>query len=153
MGMVRDTDKGMASISKLLQKLKRTTLKVGVFSDAKNTENKTTRFVADYAIANEFGTKNIPERSFLRSTSDKQRNKWSKTMDNAATKVIATQGTNFDRELYKVGAIVRSDIIKKINSNISPINAESTKKHKKGKNKTLIEHGVLRSSIEARIES
>ena len=148
---VRDTDKGMLELTKALAKLKNTEIKVGVFSDAVNTEGKNTEYVADYAIANEYGYGHIPERSFIRSTIDEQQDAWSKLMGDVLTNTTKTGGANLERDLYKVGAVARSDIIAKINSNISPQNAPATIKRKGNKNRTLIEHGVLRNSIEARI--
>ena len=151
MGNVRDTDMGMHKISQLIKKLKKTTLKVGVFSEALNSEEGPSTYVAEYAIANEYGNEHIPERSFMRSTIDEKEKQWTKLVDDALAEAI--QGKeNFESELYKIGAIARRDIIEKIDSNINPPNSPSTIK-KKGphKNKTLVDHGVLRSSIEYRI--
>lgn len=151
MAVVSDKDKGMFAFQKMLKELKKTTLNVGVFSDVVNTEAKPTTYVADYAIANEYGIGHIPERSFLRSTIDEKQDEWSKLMSNIFMDV-AQGKRNAEKELYKIGAIARKDIIAKIDSNINPPNAPSTLKKKgKRKNKTLIDHGVLRSSIEARI--
>lgn len=148
---IKDKDSGLISIGKMLKNLKKMNLNVGVFSDAVNTEEKTHTYVADYAIANEYGRGHIPERSFIRSTVNERQEEWSKLMSNVLLEAIEGK-QNLDNGIYKVGAIARSDIIAKIDSNINPPNAPSTIK-KKGarKNKTLIDHGVLRSSIDARI--
>lgn len=152
MASVKDTDKGMSGFLSAVSKLQKKTLKVGVFSDAVNNEQKGITYVADYAIANEYGTSRIPERSFMRSTIDECQDQWSKSMADVLMDI--TQGKkNIDTELYKIGAIARKDIIAKIGSDISPKNAPATiKKKGASKNKTLIDSGVLRSSIEARIE-
>lgn len=151
MAIVKDTDKGMLNIQKLLKKLKKYALRVGVFSDEVNTKEKTTAYVADYAINNEYGDDHVPERSFMRSTMDEKREEWSGLFIDVLEG--ATEGKeNIEKEIYKIGAIARRDIINKIDSNINPPNSPSTLKKKgKRKNKTLIDHGVLRSSIEARI--
>ena len=156
MAVVTDKDKGMFAFQKMLKELKKTTLSVGVFSDVKNTEAKPTTYVADYAIANEYGIGHIPERSFMRSTVNEKQNEWSKLMSNVFMDV-AQGKRNAEKELYEVGGIVRKDIIAKIDSNINPPNRPSTLRKKnlrnkgKRKNKTLIDHGVLKRSIEARI--
>lgn len=152
MASVKDVDRGMSSFLKAIAQLKKSTLKVGVFSDAVNNEQKGVTYVADYALANEYGTSKIPERSFVRSTVDERQAEWSKSMGDVL--MDSVQGTKkLETELYKIGAIVRGDIINKIDSNISPKNAPATiKKKGASKNKTLIDTGILRSSIEARIE-
>ena len=149
---MKDIDKG---IFKSLKKLKNISLEVGVFADARNNDSGQVAFVADYAIANEFGTYDIPERSFIRSTSDEQGKKWQNAMDKVVDSVIAgVSSTNVENELYQVGQTVRRDIIEKIDSNIAPENAPATKKQKlkRSKNRTLIDSGHLRQSIEARIK-
>jgi hypothetical protein len=151
MASVSDKDKGMANIQKMLKELKKTNLSVGVFSDVTNTEAKPTTYVADYAIANEYGIGHIPERSFMRSTVNEKRDEWSKLLSNVFMELVQGHG-NAERELYEIGGIVRKDIIAKIDSNINPPNAPSTRKKKgESKNKTLIDHGDLRRSIKARI--
>jgi hypothetical protein len=149
---MKDIDKG---IFNSLRKLKNISLEVGVFADAKNTDDTPASYIADYALANEFGTNNIPARSFIRSTTDEQSHKWQKAMDDALSSLIEGRDANLDNKLYEVGQIVRGDIIQKIDSNISPVNALSTqkKKLKQGKNKTLIDTGALRQSIEARLKN
>jgi predicted molibdopterin-dependent oxidoreductase YjgC len=151
MSNIKDTDRGMSGFLKAVSELKKSSLKVGVFSDAVNNEQKGAAYVADYAIANEYGTERIPERSFLRSTIDEKHDEWSKGLSDVLMNA-AKNKTSIDNELYKIGAIARSDIIDKIDSDISPKNAPATiKKKGAGKNKTLVDTGVLRSSIEARI--
>jgi hypothetical protein len=152
MANVRDIDKGLKKILSSFRELTKTSLNVGVFSDAVNTKEKGASYVADYAITNEYGSKNIPERSFMRSTIDEQGNKWTNSLADVFTNV-AKNNLDLNKQLYKTGAIARNDIIAKIDSNINPPNAPSTiKKKGMSKNKTLIDTGILRSSIEARIE-
>lgn len=149
---MRDIDKGAFN---RLKELNNISLEVGVFSEARNNDNHPASYVADYAIANEFGTKNIPERSFIRSTSDQQGYKWQQSMDKIVDNVISgADGVNIENDLYEIGQSVRRDIIEKIDSNITPENAASTKKQKlkRGKTKTLIDSGALRQSIEARVK-
>ena len=153
MASVKDKDLGMEKIMKLLGKFKKTRINVGVFSSSINSEGKKPVYVADYATANEYGTDKVPERSFVRSTFDEKEASWSKEMENVLDAITSGKLKNIDSEIYKIGAMARTDIINKIDSNINPPNAPATIK-KKGihKNKTLIDDGILRQSIEARIE-
>ena len=66
MANVRDIDKGLKKILSSFRELTKTSLNVGVFSDAVNTKEKDVSYVADYAITNEYGSKHIPERGSLR---------------------------------------------------------------------------------------
>jgi len=148
---MEDKDYG---IFQSLKKLKKISLEVGVFADSKNTNSKPLTYVADYAIANEFGTEKIPKRSFMRSTADEQKTEWQDQLENVADNVINGNKQGVERKMYKVGQLARRDIIDKIDSNITPVNAPSTKKKKlkQGKNKTLIDTGILRGSIEAKVK-
>lgn len=152
MGRIIDIDRGMNNLRKQLQKLQKTKIKVGVFSDATNSKGKNTQYVADYAIANEYGRGNIPERSFVRSTIDEKQEKWCKLMQTTIDHITKINNNKLDSDLYKIGEIARSDIICKIDSNINPPNAPATIKRKGSKNKTLIDNGILRASIAAKIE-
>lgn len=148
---MKDIDKG---IFKSLKKLKNISLEVGVFADARNNDSSPASYVADYAIANEFGTKDIPKRSFIRSTSKDEGKKWQNAMDRVVGSVIdGASESQVENELHQVGQTARKDIINKIDSNIKPENAESTKKRKgKLKTQTLVDTGALRQSIEARVK-
>ena len=149
---IQDKDMGLLDICKLLGRLKKTSLSVGVFSEAVNNEGHNRTYVADYAINNEYRNEHIPERSFIRSTMDENQDKWSKLMSNILDDTAAGNLKEVGGELYKIGEIARKDIINKIDSNINPPNSLATLKRKgMHKNKTLIDNGVLRSSIEARI--
>lgn len=154
MSNIKDKDLGLKNIKKLLKWLKNTKIKVGVFADATNTKKTDTTYVADYAIANEYGTKNIPERSFMRSSAHDNEDTWNKEMETSLINALDGGNDVIKTRLYNIGQRVRSDIIKKIDSNILPQNAPSTQKRKlkQGKNKTLVDTGALRQSIEARIE-
>ena len=160
MATVKDIDHGMKDIRQLVKKIRNTNIKVGVFADAVNNKSSgkskskaaKTEYVADYAIANEYGHGNIPERSFIRSTVEEQESKWSNLMSDVLLKTTRGNSGDIKSEIYKVGAIARSDIIAKIDSNINPPNSPATIARKGAqKNKTLIDSGVLRTSIEARI--
>lgn len=156
---MKDIDKGLKNIKKLLKELNKATLKVGVLSDA-GTNPETGEYIADYARANEYGaiTKDgvvIPKRSYIASTADEQKENWSESMSKAFDAIIKDEGKNLDYHLSRVGEQIRNDIVLKISSNIAPENAYSTvmrkTKGKGGKTTTLIDTGTLRQSIKYEI--
>lgn len=152
MSNIRDKDNGFLDICKLLGRLKKTSLNVGVFSEAINTEGHNRTYVADYAITNEYGNEHIPERSFIRSTMDERQDEWSRHMSNLVVNITEGCLKDLNKKIYEIGEITRRDIVSKIDSNINPPNSPATLKRKGiHKNKTLIDDGVLRSSIEARV--
>ena len=77
----------------------------------------------DVAIKNEFGSKRIPERSFLRSTFDEQKSSWFKTTDKLRTKVYSGR-MDVLQALGIIGLQMEIDIKKKINSGIPPANSQ-----------------------------
>ena len=151
MASYKDIDKGFKDLEKRLKEFKGLVVKVGVQGrDASKLNNGTT--VVTYAAANEFGTKTagrnnnvvIPERSFLRSTTDKK-DHWKKEIKTAYNLIIDRKSTAL-ASIAKVGIIARDDIIRTITDFVPPPNAESTIKKKKS-SQTLIDTGLLRNSI------
>jgi hypothetical protein len=156
MASYKDIDKGFKDLEKRLKEFKGLVIKVGVQGrDASKTNNRTT--VVTYAAANEFGTKTagksrnivIPERSFLRSTTDKK-DYWKKEIKAAYDSIMDRKDTPISA-IAKVGIIARDDIIKTITDFVPPPNAESTIKKKTVNgnvgNHPLIDTGLLRNSI------
>lgn len=151
MAHLKDIDMGFKALEKRLKEFKKSVIKVGIQgSEAQKVNNGET--VVTYAAANEFGTKNagrnknivIPERSFIRSTTDKK-NYWKKEIDRAYNSIIDGKDTALSA-IAKVGIIARDDIKKTITDGVPPPNAESTKKRKKSSH-TLIDTGIMRHSV------
>lgn len=139
----KDNDLGFKDLVKRLKEFKKSTIKVGIQTNA--GMNKGERIV-DYAAANEFGVAgHIPERSFIRSTADKKKN-WVTEIDNAYISVI-DKGEGAISAIAKVGIIARDDIIQTITDGVAPENRPFTIK-KKGSSSTLIDTGVMRNSIQ-----
>jgi hypothetical protein len=112
--------------------------------------------VVTYAAANEFGAKagrngkvTIPERSFIRSTTDKK-DYWQKEVEKAYGNIIDGKDTALSA-IAKVGIIARDDIKKTISEGVPPPNAPITiaKKTVGGKvgNHPLIDTGIMRQSV------
>ena len=146
---MKDTDKGFKNINKLLKELNKVKLKVGVLSDA-GVNSKTREYIADYAYYNEYGSVDIPVRSFMASTADEQKENWSNSMSKAYDEIIKDEGKGLDYHLSRIGEQVRADIVLKISSNIAPKNAQSTIDKKKS-DRTLVDTGILKQSIKYEI--
>lgn len=148
---IKDTDKGFLAIKKALLSLKKKEIKVGILEGAgKNA--KTGTLIVDYAIANEYGTSKIPERSFMRSTYDEKQQEWNKTLDKIVSSVVEGNINDIEQKINFVGVQMVNDIKEKIDSNIPPLLAETTIK-RKGSSRTLIDTGIMRASITYKIEN
>lgn len=106
--------------------------------------------LATIAAINEFGTKDIPSRPFLRSTVDKNRDKYA---DQLATIVRdSVDGKrSIEDGLERLGLTAVADIQRTITTNDFAANAPSTIAAK-GSSKPLIDTGRLRQSIDFEIE-
>jgi len=102
--------------------------------------------VAEYATYNEFGTKSIPQRSFLRSTYDEQIGKWERQLENGI-KGILNMKADASRVWDLLGIKAKGDVQKKLRSNIAPANAPSTIKQKGSGKTTLFDTGALLRAI------
>lgn len=139
---VIDRDKGLKKILQELNSAKTAVVEIGVHEGEVNGEGSS---IAEYAAYNEYGTGNIPERSFMRSTFDEQLPKIKRDMDAQYAQIASGKSTVY-RALSIVGMRHQEDIQKKIQSGVKPENAPSTIA-RKGSNKTLIDTGALVQSI------
>jgi len=140
---MKDIDRGYKAVIEKLKKLKNKVLQVGILKDA--GQNEDGQYIADYALANEYGV-GVPERSFMRSTADEKSAEWNKNIDKIVDKVIENPNVDTDVMIELLGAKIVGEIQEKISSNIPPPNSEATKKRKKS-SRTLIDTGIMRSSI------
>jgi hypothetical protein len=106
-----------------------------------------TTSLAMVASVNEFGSKDgrVPERSFLRSTTDEQLPALRALRDQVVGKIVLGQMTP-RKGLGIMGAYLAAKVQAKIASGIPPPNAPSTIAAK-GSSRTLINKGQLRQSI------
>lgn len=148
---IKDTDKGFLAIKKALLKLKKKEIKVGIHEGAgKNA--KTGTLIVDYAIANEYGTNKIPERSFMRSTYEEKEKQWNKALDRIVGGIVEGDVNNIEQKISFVAEQMVNDIKDKIDSNIPPPLSEATIK-RKGSSKTLIDTGIMKTSITYKVEN
>lgn len=146
---VADKDKGFKHFKKAIKNFKGKVLEVGIFADIGKGENGD--LIINRALANEYGTSNIPERSFIRSTSDEKNQEWGKSIDKIVDRLL-TEELDVNQYLGLLGKKMVGDIKDKISSNILPPNSPATIK-RKGSSKTLIDTGEMRSSIHYKIEN
>ena len=105
--------------------------------------------VFDVMMWNEFGTRNIPQRSFLRSTIAENEaliDSW--RME--ALENILEKNWSIKKALGEMGQKIVLLIQKKIRSNVPPPLADSTKKRKQRENKppvTLIDTGLMLAQV------
>lgn len=146
---VTDVDKGAAkTVSAFLKKYGQ--IDVGVLGPKAHSKHRKSEVtVADIAGFHEFGTKNIPKRSFVRAWFDGAQTEIVDKLRSAAVKLV--QGKlDGDGYVKLLGNWAVGQMRKRIASGISPSLAQSTV-DRKGSNKPLIDTGVLRSSISFRV--
>lgn len=91
--------------------------------------------LAEVAWWNEFGTKHIPERSFVRSTTDESRRKIASMKRRLARGMTKPRPTMTPaKSLEVLGQFMQGRIVAKINALRTPPNAPSTIRRKKSSN-------------------
>lgn len=127
---VLDIDRGWKKLREQLQAAKGAHTKVGVQADARRQDASPMVVIA---MAHEFGTedKNPPERSWLRSTHDENREKIAILMRAEWKAILAGTSTPM-RSLGLIGAWMQAKIQNKIRKGIAPQLADSTKKRRAG---------------------
>lgn len=112
--------------------------------------------VVEVATFNEFGTENIPERSFIRSTVDQNFESYVQKTKILQNKCILQQ-ISVSKALAVLGELIQLDIIKTINSGVEPANSPETLKAKTVNGKvgttTLVDSGQMKQSIRYKVEN
>ncbi len=108
---------------------------------------------ANLAAVHEFGAPSvgIPQRSFMGATFDAKINKYVETISDGLGKVIDRGGKVADA-MALAGEAHLADIIRAIDSGISPPNKPSTV-DRKGSSKPLIDTGQLKQSLTTQTKS
>ena len=145
---IQDTDPGFHSLIASLRSLEDKKLKVGVLPSAgRNSEGVD---LVDVAVWNEFGTRHIPARPFMRIAADKNENKWNRYAERCVDAALKNRA-NINNAVHLLGEQVKSDVQRVIGSRELPANKASTIR-RKGSSVPLIDHGDLRRSIGYKIE-
>lgn len=143
MTVIKNTKgKGLQRLEKYINQLAADRVFVGVTRGTNGVRGN-----AMIAFVMEFGsvTKNIPERSYLRSTIHEQSKKYANIILNDIPTAIKNGSTAYDA-YSKLGTIVSNDVKIKIASGEFVALAPATIKRKKS-SKPLIDTGLLRQSI------
>ena len=101
--------------------------------------------VRERAIYNEFGTRTIPERPFMRNALRQNGDKYQALIKRASPKILRGETTP-EAELRKIGIVAQGDVQHEIEVLDTPPNAPSTIA-RKGSSNPLIETGVMRQAV------
>lgn len=142
--------KGQDKVNRLREILKKTPnayVSIGVHPDAGNYDDG--QSVIEVALWQEFGTEDIPSRSFIRSTVDENGAKFNQWREEMIENIV-NKGWSVEKALEAIGFRIQVLIQNKIKSNVPPQLADSTAKAKVAKGRapvTLIDSGLLLRSI------
>lgn len=103
----------------------------------------------EIATHHEFGAPkaNIPKRSFIRWTVDKNRKKYNKMLADAEREFIRNpKSTSLKKALFKLGETAVADVQKRIDSNVPPPLSDKTVE-RKGDSLALVDTGEMRGAI------
>lgn len=139
----RVIDKKWKKIVKNFPAFDKSILKVGIQNDA--GENSNGQSIAEYAARNEYGSRQIPERSFIRSTIDEKRSQIFKLIENQFDQTLQLKESP-QRALETIGIYTEKEIKRKITSLRQPFNSPVTIE-RKGSSNPLIDTGLMRQSI------
>lgn len=145
---VIDVDKGWNRIMRDLNGLDGTEIVAGILKDSGNASNGAS--YVDIATWNEYGTRRIPSRPFIRISADTNKAAWAKLAQQCVNDVI--DGDSPSEAAKVVGHRMVEDI-RKVFGDTSKLkdNAPSTIA-KKGRNEPLVDSGEMRRRVNFRVE-
>ena len=146
---ITDKDNGFSAFFRGVKGLAGPRVKVGIQGKEAAKVREGGISMVQLGTIHEFGAPraNIPQRSYLRSTADEKKRKYVKFMEGSVRRLIRSpERFNAKATLFQLGETVRSDVIKKIKSNIPPPLKPATIA-RKGESIALIDTGLLLSSI------
>ena len=148
MAGVIDRDLGFNRIMRDLQKLDGVEVVAGMLRDSVKASNGAS--YVDIATWNEYGTRRIPSRPFIRISADTNRQAWAKIAQQCVNDVIDGDGP---RDAARVIGHRMVEDIRKVFGDTSKLkaNAPSTIK-KKGRNEPLVDSGEMRRRVNFRVE-
>ena len=145
MSGVKDIDRGWKRIKRDLRDLDGSNTKVGIHSGQLHSSVDGVSDMVMIGAANEFGTKNIPSRSFMRDAFDKNKQVIGDLQDSLFAKVI-TNTISARQGLSILGEFMTNKIKLSIKNLKTPPNKPATIQRKKSSN-PLIDKGQLVQSI------
>lgn len=148
---IRDTDRGYARLMRQLESALVRRLSVGLHPDAASMRQEgSDSSLLTIALAHEFGTSTVPERSFIRAWADENHAKNLARIRRVA-RTILKHPESEERLLRELGKEMADEIQARISRGISPaLKPESARQ--KGSN-TPLEGGQLVKAIRAEFAS
>lgn len=141
---VTDKDNGYRALAEQVFGIERPKISVGIHeAEAAHANGKVT--VGDIATWNEFGTRTIPARSFIRAFVDEKQDEIRATAKGLLLQVVRGKLTK-EQALDQLGLWLQGQIQRRMAEGIPPPNAEATIE-KKGSSTPLIDTGALRSAV------
>lgn len=139
---------GWKQIELNIKQFKGRRVKIGIMGN----ESVEGTSVVDYAVYNEFGTRNIPSRPFMATTADRYRDQTVKVAENIVGNVIDLK-YNVDTALARLGAFYQAKVQQTIRDakEWAVPNAPSTIAIK-GSSSPLIDSGRMVQSVRYEVE-
>lgn len=153
---VRDIDKGWEAIQKEVESFKKASVLIG-FQEGEVTkkevkgqrEKEGGLGMPEIAAQNEFGTKLIPARPFMRTSFDENISKINRLI-NLQYQQVQDGKKNADQALTAIGVVMVGLVQQKIRSIVSPPNSPRTIEIK-GSSKPLIDFGQMIQSVREKV--
>jgi hypothetical protein len=144
MSRVKDEDLGYDDFLAFMREASQDTeAEVGIFEDKAE--------VATYATFNEFGTKAIPSRPFMRSTFDRSYPQVADETAESCAMEMRKGKAGVKAAMQRVGLNYASRLKKAIGEWDNPPNSPATVE-KKGANNPLIDTGTMQNAIDSKVE-
>jgi hypothetical protein len=138
-----DLDKGYGALKKRVAEIKNRKVTIGIHGKGESRIPTN----AEIGSIHEFGGENMPERSFLRVTLDKNGAEYA-AMARKLSKLVIDGRIDSQRALGLLGEKIKADVVAMFNANaIRPDISEATKKAK-GSTTVLIDTGSLKQAID-----
>jgi len=142
-----ETKDNFNKLHNIIRKSKKGSIEVGFFADSPRYDSGVS--VSNVAYWNEYGTKNIPERPFLRTSAQKNNEKYLGLVRSFLTAIFKGRATG-KRAISTIALKVKNDIVDTIIRWTFPINAKSTE-DKKGFNDPLVDTELMLESVDWRL--
>jgi len=148
MAYVRDVDMGYKNIVQSMRKLNGMEISAGILRDAGNSKKGVP--LVDIAFYNEYGTRHIPSRPFVRIASDDNRKKWEKMAGDCVGRVI--DGGDVSDVGKTLGKEMVSDIRDVFGDTSRVVSNAPATIRKKGRDEPLVDTGAMKKSVNYRVE-
>lgn len=153
---VRDVDRGYKKLGRTLSSMARKprVVRIGV-QGAENNEPRDVFGTSniELALVHEFGSRDgrVPQRSFIRSTVDRERQMFERLLQRAAR--MLAEGTDEYVALGQVGEVVKSEMVRTIDETIGLKPLAQVTIDRKGSTVPLDDTGQMKNSISWVLES